>query len=188
MSAHIEQSGVLSRSARGYKHEGGWTEDRVEWLRRLWADGLSCSEIASEMGGGLTRNGVIGKVQRLGLSGRGARPAKAKKYVRSDRPKRVQTPKPATKTVMRAVPVTNARGNVTFRMKPKTVLADDKIDRKPLELGPNAVSFFDAQSCHCRWPYGDPRDLETFRFCGEPAIGQSYCCGHARQAKGSGAP
>jgi GcrA cell cycle regulator len=54
-----------------------WTEDRVETLKKLWSDGLSASQIAKQLGG-VTRNAVIGKVHRLGLSGRAApsRPAR----------------------------------------------------------------------------------------------------------------
>ena len=47
-----------------------WTEDRVETLKKLWADGLSASQIAGKLGMGVTRNAVIGKVHRLGLSNR----------------------------------------------------------------------------------------------------------------------
>ena len=46
-----------------------WNDDRVELLKKLWADGLSASQIAGRLGG-VTRNAVIGKVHRLGLSGR----------------------------------------------------------------------------------------------------------------------
>src|SRR4029453_6321983 len=46
-----------------------WTDERVELLKKLWADGLSASQIASRLGG-VTRNAVIGKVHRLGLAGR----------------------------------------------------------------------------------------------------------------------
>lgn len=54
-----------------------WTDDRVETLKRLWAEGQSASQIAKELGG-VTRNAVIGKVHRLGLSNRteGEEPAK----------------------------------------------------------------------------------------------------------------
>ena len=51
-----------------------WTEERVETLRRLWAEGLSASQIAAQLGG-VSRNAVIGKVHRLKLSGRGRNPA-----------------------------------------------------------------------------------------------------------------
>ncbi len=46
-----------------------WTDERVELLKKLWADGLSASQIAAELGG-ITRNAVIGKVHRLKLSAR----------------------------------------------------------------------------------------------------------------------
>lgn len=44
-----------------------WTEERITLLQQLWSDGLSASQIASRLGG-VTRNAVIGKVHRLGLS------------------------------------------------------------------------------------------------------------------------
>ena len=46
-----------------------WTDERVETLKRMWAEGLSASQIAKDLGG-VTRNAVIGKVHRLGLSNR----------------------------------------------------------------------------------------------------------------------
>src|SRR6202035_1473542 len=63
--------GILSRLSRDV--QGGsrmsCTDERVELLKKLWSDGLSASQIAAELGG-ITRNAVIGKVHRLGLSGR----------------------------------------------------------------------------------------------------------------------
>jgi GcrA cell cycle regulator len=53
-----------------------WTDERVEMLKKLWTDGLSASQIAAELGG-ITRNAVIGKVHRLGLSGRAKSPSSA---------------------------------------------------------------------------------------------------------------
>lgn len=47
-----------------------WTDERVETLKRMWIEGQSASQIAKELGG-VTRNAVIGKVHRLGLSNRG---------------------------------------------------------------------------------------------------------------------
>ena len=53
-----------------------WTDDRVEQLKKLWESGLSASQIAAELGN-ITRNAVIGKVHRLGLSGRAKSPSSA---------------------------------------------------------------------------------------------------------------
>ena len=46
-----------------------WNDERVEILKKMWAEGQSASQIAKELGG-VTRNAVIGKVHRLGLSNR----------------------------------------------------------------------------------------------------------------------
>ena len=67
---------------------GGWTEERVELLKKLWLEGLSASQIAGVLGEGVTRNAVIGKVHRLKLTGR-AKPA-------SSAPRARATPRPST--------------------------------------------------------------------------------------------
>ena len=46
-----------------------WSDERVAILKKMWLDGNSASEIAKELGN-ITRNAVIGKVHRLGLSNR----------------------------------------------------------------------------------------------------------------------
>uniref|UniRef100_UPI0028AB0CB5 GcrA family cell cycle regulator n=1 Tax=Shinella sp. TaxID=1870904 RepID=UPI0028AB0CB5 len=60
-----------------------WTDERVERLKKLWAEGLSASQIAAQLGG-VSRNAVIGKVHRLNLPGR----AKAGGTQATARPKR----------------------------------------------------------------------------------------------------
>ena len=64
-----------------------WNDERVELLKKLWAEGLSASQIAGRLGG-VTRNAVIGKVHRLGLSGRATSPRSA-----SPRPRRNHVPR-----------------------------------------------------------------------------------------------
>jgi len=43
-----------------------WTSERIELLKRCLHAGLSCGQTAREIG--VTRNAVIGKMNRLGLS------------------------------------------------------------------------------------------------------------------------
>ncbi len=62
-----------------------WSDDRVEQLKKLWEAGLSASQIAAELGN-VTRNAVIGKVHRLGLSGRAKSPSSAAPRQRKARP------------------------------------------------------------------------------------------------------
>ena len=57
-----------------------WTDERIETLKKLWGSGKTAAEIAEELGG-VTRNAVIGKANRLGLSNKSSTAAapKAKK-------------------------------------------------------------------------------------------------------------
>ena len=63
-----------------------WTDERVELLRKLWLEGFSASKIAAQLANGITRNAVIGKVHRLGLSGRVKAPAPSQPRQRSKPP------------------------------------------------------------------------------------------------------
>ncbi|MGH6959569.1 MAG: GcrA family cell cycle regulator, partial [Dongiaceae bacterium] len=74
----------------------GWTEERVEMLQRLWLQGQTASQIAEQLGGGVTRNAVIGKAHRLGLSGR---PAPVKTMKREE-PRRPVAARPAGRACM----------------------------------------------------------------------------------------
>ena len=61
-----------------------WTDERVELLKKLWGEGQSASQIAKELGG-VTRNAVIGKVHRLGLSNRAASASKNEAVQKPDK-------------------------------------------------------------------------------------------------------
>src|SRR5580698_9951701 len=82
-----------------------WSSERIEQLRSLWRDGLSASQIATALGG-ITRNAVIGKAHRLGLTGR---PSPIKNRAPgAPRPRRprvershIHTPRPAAASPMR---------------------------------------------------------------------------------------
>ena len=138
-----------------------WTEDRVELLKKLWQDGLSASQIAGQLGG-VTRNAVIGKVHRLGLSGRAKSPSNA-----SPRPR-----KPRISNGMRPRP--QYRGNAALQLD---YGADPEYDLDPLAnivpMGPR-VSILQLTDATCRWPIGDPgaRRLRLLRQPeqGEPAL------------------
>ncbi|WP_321389418.1 GcrA family cell cycle regulator [Emcibacter sp.] len=71
-----------------------WTDERVEKLRELWDKGLSASQIAKELGEGVTRNAVIGKAHRMGLASRPspvkADPAKKPKKAAEKQPAAVK--------------------------------------------------------------------------------------------------
>jgi len=133
-----------------------WTDDRVHTLTRLWRGGLSASQIARVLAGGVTRNAVIGKVHRLGLSGR------AKPSAPTLRPRREARPRPV---IRRAPPVP--------RPPPSPPVAP------PPEVG--AASILSVRRGQCRWPIGDPL-ADGFCLCGAPAVRGAYCAGHAEIA------
>jgi Uncharacterized protein conserved in bacteria len=154
-----------------------WTDERVELLKKLWADGLSASQIASELGN-VTRNAVIGKVHRLGLSGRAkdkvAAPA-------AQRPRKAARPPSAPAPI-----VPQNRNNVVIapisrppaaEEEPVTMAEDDVAI--PMS---ERVTIMDLRESMCRWPMGDPTKPE-FRFCGARSVtGLPYCAHHARIA------
>ena len=173
-----------------------WTDERVERLSTLWLDGRSASQIAAELGEGVSRNAVIGKVHRLGLSGRavaagdraapprhprlpGRSPASRLTPVAAARcpagrgagrrPAPVVAPKPACA----AQPATPSRSRSTCRSFAPPGIAIPVSDR---------VTILELSGSMCRWPIGDPTSAE-FRFCGCRAVATlPYCQDHARVA------
>ena len=133
-----------------------WTDDRVELLKKLWGDGLSASQIAAELGG-ITRNAVIGKVHRLGLSGRAKAPSSSVPRQRKPRAP-AQMFRPARPMV---------RGNTALAASPAYDY-DPEPEPEPIEniipIGQRCTLLeLDHEKCH--WPIGDPGQPDFF-FCG----------------------
>lgn len=156
---------------------GGWTDERVERLKQLWAEGLSASRIAAEIGG-VSRNAVIGKVHRLGLAGR----AKAGEADGAARPRKAGADGAAA-------PVSEETIMVPDRAESKAA-PDGGISAVPPALAreevvvpfSERVTIMELRESMCRWPLGDPTSPE-FRFCGGRAItGLPYCPHHAQIA------
>src|SRR4029079_3676692 len=150
-----------------------WNDERVELLKKLWADGLSASQIASRLGG-VTRNAVIGKVHRLGLSGRATSSRSS-----SPRPRRTHVPRAHRPP---SLVVRKRRGSA---LKPQF---DTELDLAPAPLEELVIplheraSILTLKEAMCRWPIGDPGEPE-FHFCGRKSFGSlPYCDHHARMA------
>jgi GcrA cell cycle regulator len=134
-----------------------WTEERVTTLAGLWREGLSAAEIAQRLGG-VTRNAVIGKAYRLGLSGRAppSRPATPRREPKrlAVRARVVARPRPVVSPPVRAFAPPDLEGMATVV----------SIERRA-----------------CRWPIGDPLQ-PGFTLCGRPAQRGPYCACHGEIA------
>ena len=174
-----------------------WTDDRVEILKKLWVEGQSASQIAKELGG-VTRNAVIGKVHRLGLSNRATSSSssksdtKSKTSVKSMSNTKKVSNKTSTSKVTSANSPAEPRSNVTS-LRRQIIPAGQPLPPQPSanEISPEAlarvneiekkakkISLLELTERTCKWPVGDPA-TEEFWFCGLPSqAGKPYCEAH----------
>lgn len=166
-----------------------WTDEMVEDLKKMWHEGLTTGEIGKRLN--VSKNSIVGKVHRLGLSGR---PSPIKKKENSE-----NSVKPAPVKEKEAKPVKEEKAPVKVkaektekieehvkeeRVKTAQEEKDEKIATAKGEARFEAYKqgktmLTDLDNHTCRWPIGDPKD-ENFHFCGKKVkIGQTYCEEHS---------
>jgi GcrA cell cycle regulator len=178
-----------------------WTDERVETLKRMWGEGQSASQIAKELGG-VTRNAVIGKVHRLGLSNRvggkddedeapmAATPASAGRPDPAPRAEPVAPRAETARPAAAAQPVSNV---TPLPVRKAIVPAGQPLPPQPSlnEISPEALAsvrevekrarkltLMELTERTCKWPIGDPA-TDDFWFCGLPSLpGKPYCEAH----------
>ena len=167
-----------------------WTDDRVETLKTMWGEGKSASQIAKELGG-VTRNAVIGKVHRLGLSNR-ATPAKTAKE--KPAPKEAAKPKVAPKPEKEKSAAAKILENpVSLPIRRPIITAGQPLPPQPSnsEISQEALATvaegekkakklnrMQLTEKTCKWPIGDPA-TDEFWFCGlNVQTGKPYCEAH----------
>jgi GcrA cell cycle regulator len=157
---------------RGCYHSG-WTLDREDLLKKLHKEGLSASQIAARItstGFECSRNAVIGKANRMGLTG-------------GDKPRR------STRSPRKRQPKSGNSINTVFGGQIGRKSAKLFLEAEPFTPGPELVIPLNERKTiatlaanDCRWPIGDPQHAD-FHFCGkakEPGL--VYCAHHARRA------
>lgn len=175
-----------------------WTDERVELLKKMWTEGQSASQIAKELGG-VTRNAVIGKVHRLGLSNRAgatggaaaAKPAAKEKTAAKPKPeaKPAAKPKPETKDSddddVAPIPMSAARRAIIPAGQPlppqpsaNEISPEALAKVSEVEKTAKKLSLMELTERTCKWPVGDPA-TDNFWFCGLPVQqGKPYCEAH----------
>ncbi|MEM6306001.1 MAG: GcrA family cell cycle regulator [Pseudomonadota bacterium] len=173
-----------------------WTDDRVETLKKMWGEGQSASQIAKELGG-VTRNAVIGKVHRLGLSNRAtsagsakaetkAKPAKPEVKAKAPKPElKTESAEPKTESAAPPKSAINARKQIipagqplppqpsANEISPEALAKVNEVEKKSKK-----ISLMELTERTCKWPVGDPA-TEEFWFCGLPVQqGKPYCEAH----------
>jgi GcrA cell cycle regulator len=131
-----------------------WNDARVAELIKKWQEGFSASQVAKHLGG-VTRSAVIGKVHRLGISGRSC-------------PTRLYS------GGRRAGVARASAGGARREVAPRAPLSAPAMT---IETFPTATVLTLTEDS-CRWPIGNP-DQAEFGFCGRDRAGKGpYCLGH----------
>jgi GcrA cell cycle regulator len=179
-----------------------WTDERVETLKKMWGEGQSASQIAKELGG-VTRNAVIGKVHRLGLSNRAGSGGSATKAAPKEKPaaaaakpaaKPAPKPKatpsvPAVKEELEldenGIPISAARRAIIPAGQPlppqpsaNEISPEALAKVSEVEKTAKRISLMELTEKTCKWPVGDPA-TDDFWFCGLGVQqGKPYCEAH----------
>ena len=181
-----------------------WTDERVETLKKMWNEGQSASQIAKELGG-VTRNAVIGKVHRLGLSNRtGVAPQPAPPAPQTApsapaqptaaRPEPAPAPAPQAKPEPKTeaededdapIPMSAARRAIIPAGQPlppqpsaNEISPEALAKVSEIEKGAKKLTLMELTEKTCKWPVGDPA-TDNFWFCGLPTqSGKPYCEAH----------
>ena len=140
-----------------------WTEERVERLKSRFAAGLTCREIAGDLG--VSRNAVIGKLSRLKLT-----------REKSGDPQPSERKDAAKRRGPKTVPRLQYQMLKAVYGEPQPAVEDEPIDSE------HCCSLLELSEQRCRWPISTP-GLADFCFCGNtPLAGLPYCAGHTRLA------
>ena len=136
-----------------------WTDDMIDELKRMHADGYSASQVASKFG--VTRNSICGKWHRLGL-------------------KKQADPRPEPKPVQkRSRSEDGAAGGLVRKLQVQRGTMSKVVPIKVVEriavATEKCVGLFDLRAHHCRYPFGNSA---PYMFCGATATHGSYCAEH----------
>jgi len=162
-----------------------WTDEVIERLRAFWAEGHSTAEIGRRMG--VSKNAVVGKAHRLGLT---ARPSPIRRSAGGEAPRRTSIRRAVGPTLPPlnepAEPLAPALPRTPVPAPIRVALATPAPVPAPSAPTPSLRSVGRATGggrvIPCCWPIGEP-GTRSFRFCDSAsAAGKPYCAEHAALA------
>lgn len=166
-----------------------WTDERVDILKKMWGEGKSASQIAKELGG-VTRNAVIGKVHRLGLSNRAttSKAAPKKKVAKKETKAVKEAPKtklsenaivpPKATNIPPRKPIIKAGQPLPPQPSANEISAEALAKAASIQKKAKKLKLMELTEKTCKWPVGDPA-TEEFWFCGlGTETGKPYCEAH----------
>ena len=176
----------------------GWDNATLKKLKALTGKGLSTSEIGKRLG--MSKNAIVGKLNRLGWNAKAggaaaaddkAVDAKKKTAQKTESVKKTPVKKAETvkKTVAKKAETKTATKKTATKVaaqKEAPKKTDSKTNAKNLAMHQriiqHSLEMANLKPNQCRWPIGDP-DSEHFHFCGETVfVGKPYCYEHCKQA------
>ena len=155
-----------------------WSQESVALLRRRWAEGASASSIAQELGAGVSRCAVLGKVHRLKLK----QPEFKRHHPDKERVRRrPRAPRPQSGRAGIRAPSRLMAAFQALGLDALFGAADDPPVSAPASAGRAfgpGCGLLELTDATCRWPVGDPGEAD-FAFCGAaPFKPYPYCVGH----------
>ncbi|MCQ2582159.1 MAG: GcrA family cell cycle regulator [Alphaproteobacteria bacterium] len=176
----------------------GWDSSTLKKLKTLVGRGMSTAEIGRKLG--MSKNAVVGKLNRLGWNAKAvAEPAKKTSKVETKK----TTPKASVKAPVKPTAKTKSKTPVakttkTVAKAPKKTAVKEVVKKEPApktaskktnkdlavhqRIIQHSLEMANLKPNQCRWPIGDP-DSEHFHFCGATVFaGKPYCYEHCRQA------
>lgn len=147
-----------------------WSPEKIERLKVMVSENLSASQMATKLG--VSRNSVIGKLSRLGLSSN---------YMKARKPSPPRQPRLRRHKLTRLMQAP-LRTPLEFDAITSALDRPHEVIDLPHDESSFAVMFIERRNGACAYPLWDNSavNIEDKFVCGAPANGSSYCSRHTR--------
>jgi GcrA cell cycle regulator len=154
-----------------------WTDERIELVRTLWSQGVSAQRIARELGAGISRGAVLGKIHRLGIVEMSPNSG-ARRSERNDAQLVVEREHDlANELPASQCEFPNSQRELPAWVRDAAPYIDDPLVDADIPASQRRA-LLELSDRACRWPVGDPCCPDFF-FCGAEAFpGKPYCVAH----------